>query len=357
MQNRMNSDDSSNEGETKQSTFSRGLLKNKNAVIYLVLALSIWSIISTDKRNIQQWASMPMYFGAITASTKTMGNDIPVNANENKTIYFSQARKDRSGSFIQDILMCHAYSFLHNVTYGGVCFPPEQYIREEHLPLMKSVGLQDIFPFSCPNVTAFPNSKIIPDSIYRRNGEQYFTRNYLDFIQHQVHGYSSLSNSSKPSIGVHIRRGDVFLCSNDVKRYLPNSHYLSLIEKYSSGDGNHVTIYSESQYHKRRYFESFKEFSGRGYDLVLDGDIADVWKGLMSSDVVILSKSSFSFVPALLAKGKVVFTPFWHAPLPSWDIVDDVLLNETKAELQRLRTKFCTSSSSSSSSTDDYNSE
>jgi hypothetical protein len=273
MQNRKSSDNTSNKRETKQRHFSR-VVNKRNAAFSLVLlfAFCIWSI-WTGRRNVQQvYPSLPKDIGTTTAST--MGNDIPVNANENKTIiavkphilvnvnenktiYFSQARRDRSGSVIVDMLMCHAYSFRHNVTYGGACRHPED--RHTHdqntLYLLKSAGLQDILPFSCPNMTAFPNSKIIPDSIYRQNDTHIFTRNYVDFIRHQVR-YSPLSNSSKPSIAVHIRRGDVDLCG-DVRRYMPNSHFLSLIEKYSSGDGNHVTIYSESQYRNTQYVESF----------------------------------------------------------------------------------------------------
>ena len=62
--------------------------------------------------------------------------------------------------------------------------------------------------------------------------------------------------------------------------------------------------------------------------MILDDDITDLWKGMTSSDVVILSRSS-SLVPDLLAKNNVVYTPFWHDPLPSLDIVDGVLLNKT----------------------------
>jgi hypothetical protein len=115
------------------------------------------------------------------------------------------------------------------------------------------------------------------------------------------------------------------------ERYLPNTHYLKLIERYNTQNESRVQIFSEST-----SFESFDVFRERGYHVVLDGDIGDVWKGILTSDIAILSKSSFSLVPALMSKGTIVYTPFWHPPLPNWDIVDDVFLNETNVEFRRL---------------------
>jgi len=85
-------------------------------------------------------------------------------------------------------------------------------------------------------------------------------------------------------------------------RYLPNSHYLKLIDRSiakskEEGDDNpHVIVYSESRSH-----ESLDVFRDRGYELRLDGPLEEVWMGMaLESDVAILSKSSFSIVPAML---------------------------------------------------------
>lgn len=119
--------------------------------------------------------------------------------------------------------------------------------------------------------------------------------------------------------------------------YLPNQHFLRLIERYNPKNDSRVVIYSESD-----SFESFDVFSERGYELHLDGDdIGVVWRGLLASDVIILSRSSFSLVPAILTKGKVVYTPFWHKPLPHWDVVDEKFCNESLAEFRRLKMTRC----------------
>lgn len=38
--------------------------------------------------------------------------------------------------------------------------------------------------------------------------------------------------------------------------------------------------------------------------------------------MLVLSRSSFSYSAALYAEGAVVYTPFWHAPLPSWVVAE-----------------------------------
>jgi hypothetical protein len=116
-------------------------------------------------------------------------------------------------------------------------------------------------------------------------------------------------------------------------QYLPNQHYLNLIDRYNNS--SHVVVYSES----KNVYESFDAFRDQGYQVILDGDMSQVWKGLMASDVIILSRSSFSLVPAILSKGAVVYTPFWHQPLPRWTVVDNKLMNKTHVDWNNSRTR------------------
>ena len=61
-------------------------------------------------------------------------------------------------------------------------------------------------------------------------------------------------------------------------------------------------------------------------------------------NVVILSKSSFSFIPAALNRhGIVVCTPFWKKTLPGWEVVDSDLLEQSKREIVRMNREKCQS--------------
>lgn len=51
---------------------------------------------------------------------------------------------------------------------------------------------------------------------------------------------------------------------------------------------------------------------------------------LGAAHVLVLSRSSFSYSAALYNENLVVYTPFWHAPLPSWVVHDG-----TQQQLER----------------------
>jgi hypothetical protein len=47
-----------------------------------------------------------------------------------------------------------------------------------------------------------------------------------------------------------------------------------------------------------------------GYDVKLDTSVVQAWKTIIESDVFIMSRSSFSYVPALFAHGAVYYNEF-----------------------------------------------
>jgi hypothetical protein len=304
------------------------------------------------------------------------------------TIFYSHGRSDRSGSAIQDMLMSHAFCFHYNLTYGGACadwtLPQFQGKRLLHMNLLHAVGLDKTLPLleHCPpnllpsfnesmtsivrlarenkrTTTQSPHQSPIRRTLsrgwYIANDTLTFSPDYLDHIHRLVEYPVPRNNKDILTIAVHIRRGDIGPCrarTRGYHRYLPNSHFVRLIDLYSNSSNNksdtttghapskppppHVVIYSESE-----SFESFDVFRQRGYEVVLDGDIGNVWKGLIAADIVILSRSSFSLVPAVLSQGKVVYTPFWHDPLPHWDIVEEAFLNTTLQEFKDLKQVHC----------------
>lgn len=68
--------------------------------------------------------------------------------------------------------------------------------------------------------------------------------------------------------------------------------------------------------------EVFKEISV-GVKVIYGGDPLDVIKSLASADHLILSRSSFGYVAAILnPKGQVYFpSQFWHVPMKGWQII------------------------------------
>jgi hypothetical protein len=278
--------------------------------------------------------------------------------NKNEVVYYSRARPDRSGAAIQDMLMCHAYAFARNATYGGACGEVTPYRKEQEY-LLSTIGLTSILPFACPTQESLTSRvSIIVDwteYLLTKEDTSVWTPEWLKNIRQHIRYYyppPSSQNMTNPqfTIAVHIRRGDVNPCCWP-RRYLPNSHYLRLIEKYVNAANAHnanprVVIFSESE-----SFESLDVFANMGYELILDGDVGDVWKTIMVADVIILSKSSFSYVPAALSFSSpgdkrtfVVYTEFWHKPLPGWDMDDDIahVNQQVRLEKKQMRDEHCT---------------
>ena len=253
-----------------------------------------------------------------------------------KTAFFSMCRGDRSGAAVHDMLMAHAYAFSRNQTYGGACIQRHSKHHSAQVKLVKDMGLSGVLKFSYCQAAGSPE-------IYREFDSSLMTEEWQKHLQSGI-TYPPSQGRDVFRIVAHVRRGDVNPCGKLRFRYLPNQHFLELIQVYkdqimerSSGKRVEVTIFSESQ-----SFETWDAFREKGYRLNLDNPLEQVWAGIVAADVVIMSKSSFSFVPSLLnPRGKVIYTPFWHKPLPKWHIVNEDLLKETDQALERLVRERC----------------
>ena len=268
--------------------------------------------------------------------------------------YYSHARRDRSGAAIQDMILSHAYTYHRGMQYGGACSRNWNGARfrgkrELRLRLLQAVGLETVLPLAeqCPS----NKSQMLHRDDYIANDTQILSSDYLQYLRSIVRYPEEEEEENSFTIGIHIRRGDIGPCrplTRNYHRYLPNSHFTRLVDYYiaqqhaKQGESSkipstvQVTIYSESE-----SFESFDVFEQRGYNVILDGSIEDVWKGLVTKDVIILSRSSFSLVPAILSRGVVVYTPFWHNPLPTWEVVNEQFMNQTLSEYHQIVAKNC----------------
>jgi hypothetical protein len=297
-------------------------------------------------------------------------------------VWWSVARHDRSGAVIHDMLRAHAYAFSHNVTYGGACiccaYQDKKKKAQERKPaveeLITNVGWgTTALRYGCPPQPFSADSPyLIYDDQYRDGNtkKRWNSRwkNYLwsQFSMDSKNNNASIGNylepdeSSNPqylqekkkdkvfTIAVHIRRGDVTPCKLHF-RYLPNAHYLRLIERFRTElllseeeESSSSTSISQQQqqqmvqvyiYSQNKSFEALlPDFANT--TLHLDTDLADVWTGLLAADVMILSRSSFSYVPALISRPStthVVYTQFWDPPLPGWTVITNTSAEETEA--------------------------
>lgn len=240
------------------------------------------------------------------------------------------------------MLQGHAYAYHQGGIYGGSCGEGNDVGRVPENSLIESIGLQDFLQFACPrDIETKDRKKVVPQRSYTQDGTRVFTPEYVDLLKGVISYPKRPENQKKTNtIVVHISRGRKFTpCRKKPHRnyepYLPNKHYQLLINKYmKDGYDNKVIIYSQS-----KSYEKFDEFREKGYELHIDEKINDVWKAVLTSDVFIMSRSAFSFVPAMLATAdtKVIYTPFWHTGLKNWETVRKDILSQSDAELKRLK--------------------
>ncbi|GKY90675.1 hypothetical protein MPSEU_000040900 [Mayamaea pseudoterrestris] len=317
---------------------------------------------SSRSKGGKQKSSSNLRTNHTTAFASTFPSASP-SSTEHQRIFYSQLRTDRSGAVIQDLLMAHAYAFENDLKYGGACDEnimlnetEQGSVRNKNSSvaniqhLIQSLGLQNDISLACPTSNA--KAPIVHRNFYTSSGMAVFTKRWLDYIHSKVH-YSQSNNkhsntnqsdhqqlltpTTKRAV-IHMRRGDVQPCDDEEQRYLPHAYYLRAMLDHVPIDYQ-VTIHSESQ-----SFEPWNDFMNQtnswNVSYIFDCPILDAWIDMMNADVLILSKSSFSLVPALLNQhGRVIYTNFWYEPLPDW--------YETKinyqADLYEVKRRYCRS--------------
>jgi hypothetical protein len=98
-----------------------------------------------------------------------------------------------------------------------------------------------------------------------------------------------------------------------------------------------ITMYSE-----KKSFQPMTEFSANKYTVKLDTDLTSVWRDIMTADVVVLSCSAFSYVPALLnPKARVIYTDFHLQPLAGWEVIrtNSTFMKPAREEVEQLKKK------------------
>lgn len=170
--------------------------------------------------------------------------------------------------------------------------------------------------------------------------------------------YSWISNTTSIPlhIAVHVRRGELYLVDSD--RMLPNSYYTdcmrtlkSILDEAQMPFEFH--IYTEQVTKPTRITPEHLGIYGRiENDVIIDpmndrledfNEFNPIWHinecpietlmNLINSDILVASRSSFSYISGLLKqKGVCIFHPFWHPLDPEWISAtcgEDIMMHKT----------------------------
>jgi hypothetical protein len=339
-----------------------GFRKPNQGSVVEIVPQSVWKNRTEPNDDV---ASEPKDVVASGNATKNAGSNmihptVPHFAppTSNHHIAYSNARQDRSGSAISNMLAAHAYAFQHNMTYGGACLRLPKDVThvtkqkfekniEQHQALIDAIGLNGLIGFL--HCSIMQTAALIPSKQYMEADDFWYTPEWLEYM-HQHIDYPLLSktkkknndsNSTRLQVAVHVRRGDIQPCNRWSHRYLPNSYYQRILDEYLVDEKKtaQITIFSE-----KNSFEPMKEFSAKNYTLKLDTDLTSAWIDIITADVVVLSCSAFSYVPALLnPKARVIYTEFHMQPLEGWEVIrrNSTFMKATQEEVEQMKKK-CT---------------
>jgi hypothetical protein len=117
------------------------------------------------------------------------------------------------------------------------------------------------------------------------------------------------------TVAVHMRRGDV--TPAHPQRFTPVETVCETTRLVKSlledcGQQYRVCLYSQGA------VGDFACLEALGAQLCLDVDPVWTMRQLVEADILVMSKSSFSYVAALISDGIKLYEPFWHSPLGSW---------------------------------------
>lgn len=130
------------------------------------------------------------------------------------------------------------------------------------------------------------------------------------------------------NIAIHVRRGDIMADPQNEslkQRYLSNDYFdrvlMQVLERVKTDKPIHIYFFSQGK------SEDYPEFSKyENLHWCMDMRATDSFLHMVYADLLITSKSSFSYKPALLNRGiKVCPKNFWHGypEAEDWIMVDD----------------------------------
>jgi hypothetical protein len=125
------------------------------------------------------------------------------------------------------------------------------------------------------------------------------------------------------NVAIHIRRGDVEETNYYSNRYTGNAYYVKIIEKLNKTHDNcNICIFSQGS----EGFDEFNQFEN--VKLMNDLDVLETFEYMCNSDILIMAKSSLSYLAGLYSKKEVYMQPFehyTHSKLSRWKYTDELI--------------------------------
>lgn len=122
------------------------------------------------------------------------------------------------------------------------------------------------------------------------------------------------------NIAVHIRRGDVTTNTTNpdiMVRYTPTEYFKNIILYLQKEDPNrNFYIFTELTEQNKSEFEIFRNIPN--LEIISDNNTLLTFQHLITADILVTCKSSFSYISAFYNPNTIYYLPFWHKPFTHW---------------------------------------
>lgn len=150
------------------------------------------------------------------------------------------------------------------------------------------------------------------------------TPGFLDALRARVRGALSpwfgqvdVFRPGVPRVALHVRRGNDVGHGAGGMRFTPDSYYF-LIARYIRNILPTADIHAWSSTEGRHNASDFEEYARRNITVHLDGDPMHAWAHLASAHVLVMAKSTFSHIPAMINPACVIYQPWSYRNPGSW---------------------------------------
>lgn len=237
--------------------------------------------------------------------------------------YTNPVRNDGFGAQLQNIIWTYIFCRMNNFEYYYQPFLNVAHNYDNDINFVKNI--EDYLNFKEQFNLSNYNIKDL-SSLHTRTCYDYIERNILS------HNYEKYLNEFKEyffknkelnyfnnyytNVAVHVRRpnkqDDRIEGGNT-----PDDYYLNVIKNIKE---KYFYKYLIFHIYSQGDLEKFKIYENPDTILHINENMLDTFKGMVFSDILVTSASSFSYSAALLNNGEIYYKPFWHPPMNNWII-------------------------------------
>ena len=163
------------------------------------------------------------------------------------------------------------------------------------------------------------------DLFYSSLVRKHMRDSFLSKNRQRLSHYQEEDDDSMYTIAIHVRRGDIL----DPARWIDQFVYARVAGRICQAHQDkttHVHVFSSGPNRDGNWnsLQNLKKtYNCTSVSFHFDELEFDTWAHMVVADALIMSKSSFSEIPALLSRGDVYFPKgYWHPRLAHWNVFD-----------------------------------